>query len=123
MSQWIEVNKKLPELHKDVLIYAVRNDNCEEGVVAISNRFIMKIFPSSKGQEVWSAPWEYFMNDYHITHWMPLPDKPHFEAYWVGIDDEPYEIWECDRCGHIEEFDDIKNMPTYCINCGAKMKI
>ena len=42
---------------------------------------------------------------------------------WVGIDDFPYDDWECDRCGGqvygtnapYEEY-------KYCPNCGTKME-
>jgi len=36
---------------------------------------------------------------------------------WVGIDDFPHEIWECNRCGRIIEGD----RENYCPNCGASM--
>ena len=41
---------------------------------------------------------------------------------WVGIDDEPYETYECDVCGAV--YDTVGNtwdLPNYCPNCGAKM--
>lgn len=40
---------------------------------------------------------------------------------WIGIDDEPCEVWECDKCGHIVEVDATLKLPNYCENCGAKM--
>lgn len=43
---------------------------------------------------------------------------------WVGIDDFPYESWECDRCGCVvENTDDPWNFFHYCPNCGAKMEV
>ena len=40
-------------------------------------------------------------------------------GHWVGIDDEPCETFECDRCGYIA---DINAMPyNFCPNCGSKM--
>ena len=48
------------------------------------------------------------------------PDEVH--GNWVGIDDFPYESWECDRCGCVvENTDDPWNYFHYCPNCGAKM--
>ena len=38
---------------------------------------------------------------------------------WVGIDDEPCEVWECDQCGHIVE---RECPPRFCENCGARME-
>ena len=43
-------------------------------------------------------------------------------AAWVGIDEEPHEIWECNACGFLifnVDKDDFK----YCPNCGAKMEV
>lgn len=51
----------------------------------------------------------------------PLVEVPHW--HWVGIDDYPFETWECDRCGHIENGDDVQERCHYCPNCGAKMEI
>ena len=45
-------------------------------------------------------------------------------GHWVGIDDYPYESWECDRCGCVvENTDDPWNYFHYCPNCGAKMEV
>lgn len=38
---------------------------------------------------------------------------------WVGIDDEPCEVWECDQCGHIVE---RECPPRFCEKCGARME-
>lgn len=38
---------------------------------------------------------------------------------WVGIDDEPCDVWECDRCGHIVE---RECPPRFCEECGARME-
>lgn len=39
---------------------------------------------------------------------------------WIGIDDYPYETWECDQCGCI--YEEMPSWtPNYCPNCGAKM--
>lgn len=37
---------------------------------------------------------------------------------WVGIDDEPCDVWECDQCGNIVE---REIPPKYCEECGARM--
>ena len=48
--------------------------------------------------------------------------KPERErGHWVGIDDEPCETWECDRCGCIQECFDGEQ-PNYCPQCGADMR-
>lgn len=41
---------------------------------------------------------------------------------WVGIDDEPCETFECDRCGFVLE-DWIQGaFYNFCPNCGADMR-
>lgn len=40
---------------------------------------------------------------------------------WIGIDDYPYETWECDQCGCI--YEEMPSWtPNYCPNCGADMR-
>ncbi len=45
--------------------------------------------------------------------------QPVRHGHWIGIDDEPYEVWECDMCGYIYEGD--QQWYNYCPNCGAIM--
>lgn len=41
---------------------------------------------------------------------------------WVGIDDDPCETFECDRCGFVLD-DWIQGaLYNYCPNCGADMR-
>ena len=81
-SYWIPVTERLPELDKEVLVYAVGKIDGFIGssVYALTERFLFKFFPSSKGTEEWRSPWQYFMEDYEITHWMPLPEPPKEET-------------------------------------------
>ena len=53
---------------------------------------------------------------------MPTIKPQRKKGNWVGIDDEPCEVWECDVCGCICE--DWMGKPTYnfCPNCGADMR-
>lgn len=48
----------------------------------------------------------------------PVDAQPVRHGHWVGVDDEPCEVWECDMCGYIYEGDFVYN---YCPHCGAKM--
>ena len=41
---------------------------------------------------------------------------------WVGIDDEPHDDWECDRCGEIVTDCGWDALPNFCPNCGADMR-
>lgn len=72
------MTERLPEIRKDVLIYAVGKIEGFFGKseIEISRRFIFRLFPSSEGKETWSSPRDYFLTDYEITHWMPLPEPP-----------------------------------------------
>lgn len=76
VRRWIPVTERLPEVGEDVLIYAVGKSDDFSSVIAITDRIIFRLFPSSEGVETWSSPWQYFMTDYEITHWMPLPAPP-----------------------------------------------
>lgn len=54
-----------------------------------------------------------------VVNKMPTAEK---KGEWIGIDDEPCEVWECDKCGHIVEVDATLKLPNYCENCGARME-
>lgn len=51
--------------------------------------------------------------------------EPIRHGHWIGIDDEPCETYECDKCGYITEEigcnNGIPNNFNYCPNCGASM--
>jgi hypothetical protein len=78
VNRWISVEDRLPPTDQNVLIYAIGKEDgfIGQSEIAISSRFIQKVFPSSPGHERWSSPWQYFLTDYEITHWMPLPEPP-----------------------------------------------
>lgn len=48
-------------------------------------------------------------------------------GHWVPIGDEPYDEWECDRCGFVIDGsgcldpDEYRDIYKFCPNCGAKM--
>lgn len=78
IPKWIPVTDRLPELHQEVLVYAIGKIDgfIGESTIALTDRFVFRLFPSSPGTEMWSSPWQYFHEDYEITHWMPLPKAP-----------------------------------------------
>jgi len=53
-----------------------------------------------------------------VFHLKQLPSAER-RGSWVGIDDEPCEVWECDQCGHIVE---RECPPRFCEKCGARME-
>ena len=66
---------------------------------------------------------------FRVKQWLEhLPSaQPERTGNWVEIGDEPYDEWECDRCGFVidgsgcidpEEYRDIY---IFCPHCGAKM--
>ena len=78
MSEWISVKNRLPDIDKEVLVYAVGKIDgfIGEHVYALCKRVVIHIFPSSPGYATWSTPWQYFHYDYEITHWKLLPEPP-----------------------------------------------
>lgn len=75
-QEWISVQDRLPEVGEEVLVFAVGKSGDFSNVITITDRMIFRLFPSSEGVETWSSPWQYFMTNYEITHWMPLPEPP-----------------------------------------------
>lgn len=47
-------------------------------------------------------------------------------GHWIGIDEEPHEDYECDKCGYVVSTFTANIEPhteyKYCPNCGAKME-
>ena len=41
---------------------------------------------------------------------------------WVGIDDEPCETFECDKCGFVLDDWILGALYNFCPNCGADMR-
>ena len=82
-NDWINVKDMMPEIDREVLVYArwKDEDDChlDKNVIAICNRYLLRVYPTSPGYEEWSSPWEYFHSNYEITHWMPLPEPPEVE--------------------------------------------
>lgn len=76
--KWIPMTERLPEKDIEVLVFAEGKIEGFFGdtAIAISKRYDLKIFTDSEGVEVWQSPWQYFLTDYEITHWMPLPGRP-----------------------------------------------
>ena len=50
-----------------------------------------------------------------------LPAADHKKGAWVGIDQEPHEIYECNSCGWLLYEVDTKDF-RFCPSCGARME-
>lgn len=60
-----------------------------------------------------------------VMYIMSLPDmQPERKTgNWVGIDDDPCDVYECDQCGAIyDTADNTWDLPDYCPSCGADMR-
>ena len=56
------------------------------------------------------------------TEYLTADVKPVVRGSWVGIDDEPCEDFECDKCGYIYYTNGYElYFPRFCPNCGASM--
>lgn len=79
LSGWISVKDKLPNVGERVLVFGVSKLDWAKGrnVIAITSMSDYNIFDSrTKTDPYWISPWQYFMTDYEITHWMALPTEP-----------------------------------------------
>lgn len=65
--------------------------------------------------------------DVLVKHIKAKEKQPELTGHWVEIGDEPYDEWECDRCGFVidgsgcidpEEYRDIY---IFCPHCGSMM--
>lgn len=61
--------------------------------------------------------WNVYSELYDMISMLPPAER---RGSWVGIDDEPCDVWECDRCGHIVE---RECPPRFCEECGARMEV
>lgn len=97
MSEWISVKYRLPEHNTPVLIFAEGKHEAFIGstVIAITHIGNQKIWPDSPDYWTWVSPWQYFMTDYEITHWMPLPEPPSGESSSKPCDEyfTYYRFW------------------------------
>ena len=75
-SAWISVREKLPPVDEDVLVAAVSKVGGETRI-AITYMIDRLYFGGGpimlRNGPKWHEPWQYFLTDYEITHWMPLP--------------------------------------------------
>ena len=78
ISGWVSVKDKLPEIDKDVLVFA-KSKICGENTITITHltdSFYFGGSPIKMREPQWNSPWQYFRSNYVITHWQYLPEPP-----------------------------------------------
>ena len=54
-----------------------------------------------------------------------IPSAEPKTGHWIGIDEEPHEDYECDKCGYVVSTYTANIKPhteyKFCPNCGARM--
>ena len=77
---WISVDDALPELDRDVLVYAVGKEVMGmkfSNVMCITQYTdVLYIGHAVKVEPYWKSPWQYFSNDYDVKFWQYLPEPP-----------------------------------------------
>ena len=80
LPHWVSVEERLPEVDVNVLVYAIGKINgfIGETVIALTSMSDTNWFNHHEkvDKPYWLDPWQYFLTDYRITHWMPLPQPP-----------------------------------------------
>ena len=77
---WVSVEDALPELNKDVLVYAVGKEVCgmkfSDTICITSYTDILYFGHAIKTDPYWKSPWQYFNSDYDVKFWQYLPEPP-----------------------------------------------
>ncbi len=118
LAEWLRDYKRLLE-----------QEPCED---CISRREAIKMFTYNyKGERI---------PDYDCDNWpvqidmktvkkilreLPSVNPQPKTGHWIGIDEEPHEDYECDKCGYVVSTYTANIEPhteyKFCPNCGAKM--
>lgn len=75
MPKWISVKERMPPLKEKVLVWAVGKSKLTMGKTYCDVTFTAE----EMGEVRWWECWMRFIEDWDITHWMPLPDAPEVE--------------------------------------------
>jgi hypothetical protein len=79
-TRWHRVEERLPNVDEKVLVFAVGKLDGFIGDTVIALTSMSDTNWLNHHEKVdkpyWLDPWQYFLTDYRITHWMPLPEPP-----------------------------------------------
>lgn len=77
---WVSVEERLPNVDEKVLVFAIGKLDGFIGDTVIALTSMSNTNWLNHHEKVdkpyWLDPWQYFLIDYRITHWMPLPEPP-----------------------------------------------
>ena len=83
-SPWHRVEERLPNVDEKVLVFAIGKLDGFIGDTVIALTSMSDTNRLNHHEKVdkpyWLDPWQYFLTDYRITHWMPLPEPPKEDA-------------------------------------------
>ena len=77
-QRWISVEDRLPEIGREVLVFGKAKDpDLYNNSIHITRMDDRNIFNSYlKVDPYWISPYQYYFENYTITHWMPIPPSP-----------------------------------------------
>ena len=123
-------NKPISDLYEalDMSIKALEQEPCEDCISRSEVILSMKKLYEQDCKDYGCEIPECFDADRAIRELKSLPSvqpKPK-TGRWVGIDEEPHEDYECNRCGYVCSTFTANIKPSeeykYCPNCGADMR-
>lgn len=105
------------------IVKALRSQPCED---AISRQAVLDGLASiAKAKAKSDAQKSLMGRVMFFTEHLPSVTPQPKTGYWVGIDEEPHEVYECSRCGRVVSTFTANIEPhieyKFCPNCGAKM--
>ena len=78
--RWVRCEERLPDVDEKVLVFAIGKLDGFIGDTVIALTSMSDTNWLNHHEKVdkpyWLDPWQYFLTDYRITHWMPLPEPP-----------------------------------------------
>lgn len=82
--RWHRVEERLPNVDEKVLVFAIGKLDGFIGDTVIALTSMSDTNWLNHHEKVdkpyWLDPWQYFLTDYRITHWMWLPEPPKEDA-------------------------------------------